>query len=201
MTAASEVSDAWLQTVNAARREAQRLMALGALDLIDTPAEPELDRITRLAAKLLKAPIALLSLVDANRQWFKSAIGFPMPETPRGCAFCDWAIRSPNVFVVLDARLDPRFAPNPMVTGFPNIAFYAGAPLSVRSDQRIGALCIMDHVPRSEFNPAEQEILSDLAALAVALLTARHCGEPHPRPEILASQGGIETGTSRGASR
>jgi GAF domain-containing protein len=165
---------AWKRTTSAARAELERLAALTGLDVLNTPPEPEFDRIVKLAAKLFNVPIALISLVDADRQWFKAAVGLEVRETPRCFAFCDWAIRSPEVFVVLDARRDRRFASNPLVTDKPNVVFYAGAPLVLGQGEEIGTLCIIDHEPRAEFDAEARAILTDLAAFAVTALTLRH---------------------------
>ena len=109
--------------------ERQRLEALRSFEILDTQADEAFDRFTRIAAKILGTPIALVSLVDEARQWFKSAHGIDAAETPRDWAFCAYAIQDDKILVVDDATLDPRFADNPLVTGAPDIRFYAGAPL------------------------------------------------------------------------
>jgi len=110
--------------------ETQRLAALHALDVLDTPPEERFDRITRIAARLMDVPICLVTLVDANRQWFKSCIGLDASETPRDISFCGHAILAPEALVIPDAAADPRFADNPLVAGEPRIRFYAGEPLA-----------------------------------------------------------------------
>jgi GAF domain-containing protein len=109
--------------------ESQRLAVLRAMGVLDTPPEAIFDHITRLAAMTFGVPTAVVSLVDADRQWFKSRVGLDATETGRDVAFCDYAIRQEGVMVVLDATADPRFCNNPLVTGALGISFYAGAPL------------------------------------------------------------------------
>ena len=143
--------------------ELARLAALADLDILDTPAETRFDRFTRLAAMTFGVPIALVSLVDADRQWFKSRSGLAATETPRSISFCTRAVEAREMLVVEDAALDARFASNPLVTGAPHIRFYAGQP--VYSDgQAIGTLCIIDRAPRS-FSLEQRQVLKDLAGL------------------------------------
>ncbi len=144
--------------------EAQRLTALRTLDILDTPPEARFDRITRIAQRLFDVPIALVSLVDADRQWFKSRAGLDATETPRNISFCGHAILDQAVFYVPDASLDPRFADNPLVTTAPDIRLYAGAPLAVTDGHRVGTLCVIDNRPR-EFSDDELQALRDLADL------------------------------------
>jgi GAF domain-containing protein len=131
------------------------------------------------AAASFAAPIALVSLVDADRQWFKAAVGLAATGTPRSLAFCDRAIRSAGVMVVPDAAQDPRFAENPLVTGEPGIRFYAGAPVEVAGGQRIGTVCVIDRAPRSDFGPEEQAALARLATRVAALIAVRRASEGH----------------------
>ncbi len=147
--------------------EAERLAALHATGLLDTPPSEEFDRITRLACKLFDAPMAIIGLIDADRQWFKSEIGMGLRATCREDAFCNHTIRQQDVMVVEDARQDPRFAANPLVTGAPHIRFYAGAPLRLLGGQTLGALCVLDRRPRT-LDAAQIRQLTDLAAMAVA---------------------------------
>ncbi|WP_036193514.1 GAF domain-containing sensor histidine kinase [Marinobacter daepoensis] len=142
--------------------EPQRLSALEATKLLDTPPEERFDRVTRLAASLFDVPIALVSLVDRDRQWFKSCYGLGVRETGRDISFCGHAILKSEAFVVSDALADERFSDNPLVTGEPRIRFYAGAPLEDRSGFRIGTLCIIDRTPRT-FSDDDQMKLRDLA--------------------------------------
>jgi PAS domain S-box-containing protein len=129
--------------------ESRRLEALRRYDVLDTLPEQALDDLTALAAHICGAPMATISLVDADRQWFKARIGMPSAETPRDISFCGHTVQQRGLFVVPDAKLDERFEDNPMVTGDPNIRFYAGAPLVSSDDAALGALCVMDHVPRT----------------------------------------------------
>lgn len=139
-----------------------RLDALRALRLLDTPVEETFDRITRLAARTFDVPIALVSLVDRDRQWFKSRHGLEVAETPRDVSFCGHAILADDIFVIADARRDERFADNPLVTGEPHVRFYAGCPLRAPSGERIGTLCLIDRNPR-EWPEGDAEALRDLA--------------------------------------
>jgi PAS domain S-box-containing protein len=129
--------------------EVERLEALRASALLDTPPEERFDRVTRLAKRIFKTRIALVSLVDTDRQWFKSRQGLDAPETERTLSFCGHAILGPEIFEVGDARQDPRFCDNPMVTGEPRIRFYAGAPVRSAGGYPLGTLCIIDHRPRT----------------------------------------------------
>ncbi len=137
---------------------------LDALHLLDTPPEPVFDRVTRLASRLLDVPVALFSLVDADRQWFKSRVGLDAPETPREHAFCAHAIGMSTPLVVNDALEDGRFSDNPLVNGPPNIRFYAGVPIRTTAGLAIGTLCALDTRPRT-LNEEEAELLNDLAAI------------------------------------
>lgn len=153
--------------------EADRLAALARYGLLDTPSEEGFDRLTRVAAFLFSAPIALISLVDRDRQWFKSACGLAGRETPREWAFCAHAIRGTEVMVVPDATRDPRFCDNPLVTGPPHIRFYAGAPLLTADGFALGTLCVIDATPRPGMSGGHQLILRDLARLTMDLLELR----------------------------
>lgn len=145
--------------------EATRIGTLRALDILDTPAEERFDRLTRLAKRLFGVPIALVSLVDTNRQWFKSCDGLSVTETSREISFCGHAILSDDILLIPDARLDERFSDNPLVVGDPHIRFYAGCPLKAPNGSRLGTLCLIDVVPRS-FNDDDLHPLRDLAHMA-----------------------------------
>jgi signal transduction histidine kinase len=154
------------QTGPAAALETARLAALSAFDIMDTPAEEAFDRITRMASELFDTPLAMISLIDASRQWFKSRLG-PVPsETPRAISFCQYTIEGDAVMVVPDAERDPRFAGSPLVNSGPHIRFYAGAPLRLASGLRLGAMCICDTKPR-ELSEREQRRLAVIAQIVV----------------------------------
>jgi hypothetical protein len=145
--------------------EAKRIATLRALKVLDTPPEERFDRITRLAAAVFDVPVALISLVDENRQWFKSSCGIDARETPRDESFCAHAVVSRKPLIIPDAFLDNRFADNPLVTGPSRVRFYAGCPLFVSDGSCIGTLCILDTQPR-ELDQRSIGRLLDLAALA-----------------------------------
>lgn len=145
--------------------EDARLALLRALELLDSPPEEGFDAITRLASRLLQVPIALVSLVDADRQWFKSRVGLEAVQTPRDQAFCAHAILGDEPLVVEDAERDPRFADNPLVLQEPHIRFYAGVPLTTREGLPLGTLCVIDSRPRA-LGPEQRAVLQDLAVLA-----------------------------------
>ena len=152
--------------------EKVRLETLWSLDVLDTQAEERFDRLTRIARRMFGVPIALVSLVDENRQWFKSRMGLAASETPREISFCGHAILGGNVFIIPDACADERFADNPLVLGEPNIRFYAGCPLAVNG-HRLGTLCLIDQVPRN-FDVDDIAALKDLASMAERELEAVH---------------------------
>lgn len=144
--------------------EADRLAALQALEILDTPPEERFDRVTRLAADLFEVPIALVSLIDSNRQWFKSCFGLETRQTPRSISFCGHAILSDSALVIPDAKADPRFADNPLVTAEPFIRFYAGKPVSSADGRRMGTLCLIDRKPK-QLSSGQLDRLSDLASI------------------------------------
>lgn len=145
--------------------EDARIGLLRALDLLDSPPEEAFDRLTRLASRLLGMPIALVSLVDRDRQWFKSRVGLPVAETPRDLSFCAHALHGRQPLIVPDARLDPRFQDNQLVVGPPGIRFYAGVPLASSDGVVLGTLCVIDVRPRTLASD-ELQTLQDLAAIA-----------------------------------
>ncbi|MBN3763209.1 sensor domain-containing diguanylate cyclase [Burkholderia sp. Ac-20365] len=145
--------------------ESERMETLRSLHILDTPPEERFDRLTRLARRLFGVPIAAVTLVDSQRQWFKSHPGLDASETPRDVSFCGHAILDSELFLVNDASLDVRFADNPLVTGDPNIRFYAGYPLTVDNGCRLGTLCLIDVKPRA-LDDEERVLLRDLARMA-----------------------------------
>ncbi|WP_339486776.1 sensor domain-containing diguanylate cyclase [Pseudomonas sp. EL_65y_Pfl2_R95] len=152
--------------------ETQRQAALDDQELLDTPADPYLDTIVRVVRDLFSVQTVLVSLVDRNRQWFKSRIGLDVAETPRSISFCDQAIKSPDMFVVNDAHSDPRFNDNPLVTDNPYVRFYAGQPLFSDEGQALGTLCLIDSSPK-QLSLSEMQLLKDMATLAEGYLKLR----------------------------
>jgi len=152
--------------------EEERIAALRSFEVLDTDPEVAFDDLTRIAALVCGAPIALVSLVDSDRQWFKSRHGLDATETPRELAFCAHAIQQERAMVVSDSHQDIRFADNPLVTGAPHVRFYAGAPLQVGTGSAIGTLCVIDHLPR-DLAPEQLEILEALASQVVHQLELR----------------------------
>ncbi|PZQ65901.1 MAG: hypothetical protein DI570_00345 [Phenylobacterium zucineum] len=153
--------------------EARRLAALRALDILDTQPEAIFDSLTNLAAQTFQTPVAVVSLIDANRQWFKSCLGLDSKETARDVAFCDHTIRQARTLIIPDALADPRFRDNPLVTGDPNIRFYAGAPLSTPEGHKLGSLCVIDFRPRHDFGATEAAQLEAMAEAVSAAMQLR----------------------------
>lgn len=151
------------------QNEAERLEDLRQFCILDTTRDSRFDRITRLVAQLLDVPIVLLSLVDEAREWFKSAIGTEIAEIKREHGFCAHAILidGPDLMVVADTLLDPRFATHPYVVEEPKLRFYAGAPLITATGHKIGMLCLHDTKPRPEFGAHQKRVLSQFAAIAM----------------------------------
>ncbi len=144
--------------------EVLRLKRLHDLQVLDTAADPELDAIVAQAAALFGAPIALVSLIDARRQWFKARVGLAASETPRALSFCGHAILSTEPLIVLDSRIDERFAGNPLVTSAPHVIFYLGFPLITRDGHALGTLCVIDSRPRAMVEPLALAAARKLAA-------------------------------------
>lgn len=153
-------------------REASRLEALGQLALLDTPPEPEFDRVARLIRNIYGVSISIVSMIDSHRQWYKACIGMPVSEVPRADSFCTLTIREMEPVIAPDATKDPRFADNPYVTHEPHIRFYAGMPLRTAAGHVIGTLCAIDYEPRP-FGAREIEILRDLADIVMAEIELR----------------------------
>ncbi|WP_248765086.1 sensor domain-containing diguanylate cyclase [Pseudomonas protegens] len=151
--------------------EALRIQTLRELNVLDTSPEERFDRLTRLAKRLFNVPIALVSLVDADRQWFKSCVGLDVSETSRDISFCGHAILGDQILTVPDAGLDERFHDNPLVVGAPGIRFYAGCPLTVSNGSKLGTLCLIDIKPR-DLDDEDRALLRDLARMAEQELAA-----------------------------
>lgn len=158
--------------------EPSRQAAVDKLRLLDGPGDPAFDAIVQEAAAALGLPIAAISLIDRDRQWFLARVGLDATETPRAVSFCGHGILQPEVLVVPDATRDPRFAGNPLVTDDPDIRFYAGAPLVTGDGQALGALCVIGPEPRAALSESERGTLTKLAAKVVALLEARLADQP-----------------------
>lgn len=152
---------------SAITREKERLHLLDCSMLLDTPASEEFDQITRLATQIFDAPISLVTFVDAHRQWFKSRVGFALPQTDRESSFCSHVVEMADVMVIEDTLLDRRFEANFLVTSPPYIRFYAGAPLLLASGHALGSLCVLDHHPRT-FDQQQRDQLATLAKMTVA---------------------------------
>jgi len=158
--------------INKPANEEARIIALDKYGILDTDPEQSFDDLTLLASHVCETPIALISLVDEDRQWFKSRIGIGASETSRDIAFCSTAILQSDVFVVPDALADERFRHNPLVVSDPHIRFYAGAPLINEDGYALGTLCVVDRAPR-ELAPEQKEAIKALSRLVLAQLEFR----------------------------
>jgi diguanylate cyclase (GGDEF)-like protein len=156
----------------AVSREERRLASLREYEIVDTPSEPRFDRVARMAAHVMQAPIALISLLDDMRQWVKAAHGMALTDLPLRSSFCAHAIESRQVTVIEDAIRDPRFFSNPLVTRAPHARFYAGAPLRNWQGYNLGTLCVIDRQAR-QVGPAQKHLLQELAAMVVDELETR----------------------------
>jgi len=159
-------------TAPAKHTEARRLKVLWQYEILDTVPEEVFDDLTELAARICEAPIALISLIDEDRQWFKAKVGVTVKETSRDISFCAHAIKQQGLFIIPDATQDLRFANNPLVTSDPKIRFYAGAPLITPDGYALGTLCVIDKVPR-ELRSEQQQALRVLARHVMMQLELR----------------------------
>jgi len=157
--------------------EAARVAALRRLEILDTAPERAFDDLVLVAKALFGVPIALISLIDADRQWFKANIGLPASQTPRNVSFCGHAIMRDDALVVPDATEDPRFHDNPLVTGGPNIRFYAGQPLRLPDGFTIGTLCVIDTAIREEPSPEKIAAFEALGRLTMDIFALRAAGK------------------------
>lgn len=178
--------------------EHERLETLKSLNILDTPPQERFDRITRLAKRLFGVPIALVSLVDADRQWFLSALGTEAKETSRDISFCAHAINTDEILSVPDTLQDPRFHDNPLVSGDPNIRFYAGRPISVGNHSKIGTLCLIDQAPR-QFTEDDEALLNDLAQMVEQEISSLLLASIDPLT-LISNRRGFETLASHALS-
>jgi len=171
--------------------EALRQRDLERLGVLDHPGDEHFNRLVRLASTVLETPIALISLVDGDRQWFLARHGLEASETPRQMAFCAHAIAGDETLVVPDAHQDPRFCTNPLVLEEPKIRFYAGTPLQSQAGHNLGTLCVIDQQPR-HFSGAQVQLLQDLAQLVLRELELRHLASKHPLSGIASRSSFLE---------
>nr|WP_297347014.1 sensor domain-containing diguanylate cyclase [uncultured Glaciecola sp.] len=149
---------------NIPENEAERMHALRTLQVLDTSHEERFDRVTRMAKRMFGVSISLVSLIDEDRQWFKSKQGLEVSETPRDISFCGHAINQDGLFIIPDAAEDERFYDNPLVTDSPKIRFYAGCPLEIKDGLKIGTLCLLDQSPKT-MDEEDKQLLKDLGAM------------------------------------
>jgi signal transduction histidine kinase len=179
---------------DAAFNEVARISELGRYAILDTPAEPAFDDLTRLAAYICATPISLISLVDTGRIWFKSAVGLAASEIPRIDGFCSSAILTDDLLMVPDAVANERLATHPLVTCSPNVRFYAGAPLITPRGQRIGTLCVIDTIPR-DLDAQQTDALMALARTVITQLELRHSLKEHGKAQQVLS--GLQSRTEK----
>jgi diguanylate cyclase (GGDEF)-like protein len=176
-----------MQTPAIPSDESARISVLNSLNVLDTPPEELFDRLTRVATRLFNVPIALVSLIDSNRQWFKSSSGLSVCDTSRDISFCAHAILNDDIMYVENALKDERFFDNPLVTGEPWIRFYAGCPLRV-NNYKMGTFCLIDKKPRP-FNEEDRQLLRDLAGMAEQDLAASRLATTDELTELLNRRG------------
>jgi diguanylate cyclase (GGDEF)-like protein/PAS domain S-box-containing protein len=173
--------------VSQAEREEARLAALARYNIMDTPPEVGFDDLTRLAAQICGTPVALVGLIESDRQWYKSCYGYNIHEMPREIALCRFALQSDDLLMIPDLRLDPRFASHPLVTGSPFARFYAGAPLVTPEGQILGTLCVLDSAPKI-LSPEQEEALRSLSRQVVAQMELRRRLAALERSEALSRE-------------
>ena len=179
------------------QNETDRLRALRAYRILDTKPEERFDELTQLAAIICGVPISLISLIDADRQWFKSKVGLELEETARADAFCTHAIMQPEMFEVPDATKDERFAHNPLVTGDLHVRFYAGAPLATADGHLLGTMCVIDREPR-HLTEQQRKALEILGRQVVANMQLRN--NLRELKEALAARDGAEGPSGQAAA-
>lgn len=182
-----------MQKPETPENEQSRLETLRSLNVLDTPPEERFDRLTRMAKKLFDVPIALVSLIDENRQWFKSCIGLDANETSRDISFCGHAILSGELFIIPNALEDERFADNPLVVNEPYIRFYAGCTIKAGNGQKLGTLCIIDDKPHN-LTKEDLESLVDLTSLVERELAAIHLATEDDLTKITNRRGFMQLG-------
>lgn len=188
-------SDVARATTASEHAEQDRIAQLRALALLDTEPEERFDRVTRLAQRLFGVPIALVSLVDVDRQWFKSRQGLEVPETPREHSFCAHALAGDEILHVRDATADPRFADNPLVLDAPEIRFYAGCPITGPGGATLGTLCIIDREPRA-LTAEDAALLRDLAEVVEGEIAALHLAAGDELTGLLNRRGFEQAGST-----
>ena len=171
-------------------QEARRLAALRRYEVLDTPFEAAFDRITQLASVFFGAPIALVSLIEHDRQWFKACYGLSLRQSERELSFCAHTLHSDALLVVPDAKRDGRFEANPFVVGTPGIRFYAGAPLQTPDGYNLGALCVIDTEPRAPLVAEQETVLKHLAAMVIDELELRRTAAALQRSKQQLEQAG-----------
>ena len=177
------------------QNEMERLRALHSYRILDTPQESAFDDLTRAVAAQLRMPVSLISLVDANRQWFKSHFGIETRSTPRDIAFCSHTILERDPLIVPNAQRDVRFADNPLVTNAPHVRFYAGVPLLTPDDYAIGTVCVIDRVPRL-FSATQVDTLQTFAGQVMQQLERHRAEQEQARQQaVLPAPGRAATGT------